>query len=142
MKAYFAYGSNLWKEQMRERCPQYRTISNGVLRGYRWIITARGFANIVKSVHDEVHGIIYAISESDEEKLDKCEGVDSGLYYKETILVDAPKQKIKCLVYIDPIEEEGGPKPEYIKRINAGINDAKLSVEYVNRYIRKFVPVE
>jgi gamma-glutamylcyclotransferase (GGCT)/AIG2-like uncharacterized protein YtfP len=114
----------------------------GVLKGYRWIINIHGFATIVKSVEDEVHGIIYELSESDENNLDRYEGVESGFYYKEMFLVEAPGQKINCLVYIDPVEEEGEPKPEYIKRINAGINDAKLSIEYVNRYIRKFVPIE
>jgi hypothetical protein len=39
-----------------------------------------------------------------------------------------------------PIKKEGLPKAEYIKRINLGIQDAKLSSDYVKNYIRKFIP--
>jgi gamma-glutamylcyclotransferase len=141
MKLYFAYGSNLWLDQMRKRCPDQSVFSHGVLKGYRWIITTRGVANIVKSVPDEVHGIIYEISESDEETLDRCEGVSNGDYYKKTVLVEAAGQQVNCLVYIDPTEEEGRPRQEYIKRINAGLIDAKLPEEYVIGCIRKFIPV-
>ena len=141
MNLYFAYGSNLWLKQMRKRCPDHRVFSHGVLKGYRWIINKRGFANVVKSIQDKVHGIIYEISESDEKTLDKCEGVGIGKYYKETILVEAAGQEVKCLVYIDPIEDEGKPKPEYIDRINKGIIDAELPEEYVIRNIREFIPV-
>jgi gamma-glutamylcyclotransferase len=141
MRPYFAYGSNLWLEQMRERCPKHRVLSHGVLKGYRWIISTRGVANIVKSVPDEVHGIIYEISNSDEERLDFHEGVKKGHYNKKTILVEADDEELECLVYIDPIDEEGTPRLEYIKRINDGLIDAKLPEEYVNHYIRKFLPV-
>jgi len=73
--------------------------------------------------------------------LDKCEGVGIGKYNKETNLVEAAGQEVKCLVYIDPIEDEGKPKPEYIDRINKGIIDAELPEEYVIRNIREFIPV-
>jgi hypothetical protein len=43
---YFAYGSNLWRKQMRDRCPACEEIGYGVLRGYRWIISQRGFATL------------------------------------------------------------------------------------------------
>jgi gamma-glutamylcyclotransferase (GGCT)/AIG2-like uncharacterized protein YtfP len=140
-RLYFAYGSNLCLKQMQARCPNHRVIANGVLKGYRWIISKRGYANIVKSTSDEVHGTIYEISESDENRLDCCEGVHSGAYTKETIMVEVKEEAMQCLVYIDPIEKEGKAKEEYIKRINRGIYDSKLPSEYVNRYIRKFIPV-
>jgi hypothetical protein len=34
-KLYFAYGSNLWLEQMQIRCPYHRIIGMGSLGGYR-----------------------------------------------------------------------------------------------------------
>ncbi|MDI6764062.1 MAG: gamma-glutamylcyclotransferase [Thermodesulfobacteriota bacterium] len=140
MKLYFAYGSNLWLQQMRERCPNHKIVGNGILKGYRWIISKRGYANIVKSSQDEVQGIVYEISDSDESTLDIKEGVQNGAYRKETITVEVDGQSLKCLVYVDPVEHEGEPKQEYIDRINKGILDSKLSSEYINRYIRKFIP--
>jgi gamma-glutamylcyclotransferase (GGCT)/AIG2-like uncharacterized protein YtfP len=140
MKFYFAYGSNLWRKQMQDRCPNHRVIAKGVLKGYRWIISARGYANIVNSKPDEVHGIVYEISESDEHSLDRDEDVQKGAYRKEMIMIEVDGQSRECLVYIDPIEEEGKAKQEYIKRINKGICDSTLPSEYVNRYVRKFIP--
>jgi len=126
---------------MQERCPDYQTVGVGVLKGYRWIISARGYANIVKSKSDEVYGIVYKISESDERSLDRYEGVEHGSYRKEIIKIEVNGQYLECLVYIDLIEKEGKPKKEYIDRINRGISDSNLPSEYVSRYIRKFIPV-
>jgi gamma-glutamylcyclotransferase (GGCT)/AIG2-like uncharacterized protein YtfP len=124
---------------MKDRCPDHRVIGNGVLKGYRWIISTRGYANIVKSKTDEVHGVIYEISESDERSLDCWEGVQSGAYQKEMMPVEFEGQSRECLVYVDPVEEEGKPKQEYIERINKGISDSKLPQEYIDRYVRKFI---
>lgn len=140
MKLHFAYGSNMWHEQMKRRCPNHRKIGNGVLRGYRWIISTRGYANIVKAKSDHVIGVIYEITESDERRLDRYEGVHNGAYQKEVMTVEVDGRSRECLVYVDPIEEEGIPKQEYIARINKGISDSKLSCEYINRYVRRFVP--
>jgi gamma-glutamylcyclotransferase len=141
VKRYFAYGSNLWRKQMEDRCPDHRIIGKGVLKGYRWMISSRGYATIVKSTSDEVHGVVYEISESDEKSLDHYEGVQSGSYRKEMLMVEVEGESRVCLVYVDPVEEEGKPRREYINRINKGISDSKLPPEYIDRYIRKFIPV-
>ena len=53
---YFAYGSNLWLCQMNKRCPNNRIYGYGILKKYRWIVNERGYANIIDSEEDEVHG--------------------------------------------------------------------------------------
>lgn len=140
MGLYFAYGSNLWLGQMRDRCPDHRIVGHGILSGYRWIISSRGYANIVEATQDEVHGVVYEISESDEENLDKAEGVASGSYRKEWLKVVVNGVATSCLVYRDPTQSEGSPRDEYIRRINLGIEHAELPEDYVKNYIRKFVP--
>jgi gamma-glutamylcyclotransferase (GGCT)/AIG2-like uncharacterized protein YtfP len=125
---------------MKDRCPEHRLVGNGILKGYRWIITTRGYANIVKSVSDEVRGVVYEISESDEKSLDRYEGVQSGSYRKEMLKIEMGNESKECLVYVDPVEEEGKPKEEYVGRINKGISDSRLPPEYIDRYIRKFIP--
>jgi gamma-glutamylcyclotransferase (GGCT)/AIG2-like uncharacterized protein YtfP len=115
-------------------------IGHGWLKGYRWIISTRGYANIIKSRLDEVHGVIYEISELDEQNLDHYEGVQSGAYQKEMLTIEIGGENKECLVYVDPVVEEGEPKQEYIDRINKGISDSTLPPEYIDRYIRKFIP--
>jgi gamma-glutamylcyclotransferase len=77
---YFAYGSNLSLSQMSSRCPSSLYHSFGVLKGYKWIIGPRGYANVVKRQNqgdeesgekDEevVYGILYQITKQDEVKL-------------------------------------------------------------------------
>ena len=141
MNLYFAYGSNMWREQMNNRCPDHEYFGNGILKGYRWIISKRGYANIIESEVDEVHGVVYKISETDELRLDKYEGVKIGSYNKDIKNVTIEWTSYRCLVYIDPIPVEGQPREEYIKRINKGIKDAALPEEYVERHIRKSIPI-
>ncbi|HBA73188.1 MAG TPA: gamma-glutamylcyclotransferase [Geobacter sp.] len=139
---YFAYGSNLWRLQMAARCPEHLEIGTGRLDGWRWIITTRGYASIVKSEPDYVLGTVYELSEDDERNLDRFEGVARGLYLKEMLAVTVDGRGLSCLVYIDLVVEEGKPKTEYIDRINNGIRDACLPDEYVSRCLRPFVPGE
>lgn len=140
MRLYFAYGSNLWAAQMSGRCPQSIRVGKAVLHGYRWIITERGYANIVVSDEDEVQGIVYAITADDELSLDTYEGVASGSYVKRFLNVFQADKEVECLVYIDPVTEIGIPRDEYVERINNGLRDSDLSKEYVAKYIRRFVP--
>ncbi|MEO5915758.1 MAG: gamma-glutamylcyclotransferase family protein [Luteolibacter sp.] len=140
MKLYFAYGSNMWIEQMKARCPEHRKIGTALLSGYRWMITTRGYASVVEAKEDEVEGVLFELSESDERSMDNYEGVADGFYHKFELPVLCNGKSQLALVYIDPITEEGPPKEEYIGRINAGLADACLSNEYVLRQVRKFIP--
>jgi gamma-glutamylcyclotransferase len=63
MKLYFAYGSNMSAAQMTERCPAHQKIGTARLPGYRWIISTRGYANIVRADDEEVEGVLYAINQ-------------------------------------------------------------------------------
>jgi gamma-glutamylcyclotransferase len=149
---YFGYGSNLWREQMSERCPNSTYIGIGRLSGYRWQINDRGYANIVEIVPDSnlgsaaveyedvVYGLIYTLTAQDESRLDKNEGVPYS-YTKEIISIDfwpalssqpthsidttAKPEKKDMLVYIDRKRtKDSKPKAEYIIRMNHGIDDA------------------
>ncbi|HVU17757.1 MAG TPA: gamma-glutamylcyclotransferase family protein [Candidatus Didemnitutus sp.] len=140
MKLNFAYGSNLKLGQMRERCPGFEVAGKAVLENYRWIINTRGYANVVPSEGDHVEGFLYWLMEVDEGRLDVKEGVVGGSYRKEYLHVKFNGTPTLALVYVDPVTTEGKPKLEYVKRINEGILDAVLSPEYVQKYIRPFVP--
>ena len=135
-RLYFAYGSNLCIRQMNDRCPNNSKIGTGKLKGHRWIITKRGYANVVKSSDEDVWGIIYEISMSDEDKLDVYEGVSRKCYVKENldILIDGKIQN--CLTYVDPTTEEGVPTSTYANVINEGLLDSKLPEEYVEKYLK------
>lgn len=137
---HFAYGSNLGLAQMKARCPHHRVLGRATLAGYRWIISKRGYANIVVSSSDSVEGVVYELSAADVASLDVHEGVSAGAYVKHNLGVRLDGTTVEAMVYLDPITEEGTPTTEYARRINVGIVDAALSPDYVARHIRKFVP--
>jgi gamma-glutamylcyclotransferase (GGCT)/AIG2-like uncharacterized protein YtfP len=142
MKPYFAYGSNLWLKQMEARCPEHRILGSGLLAGYRWIITTRGCASVVRSVSDLVLGVVYGISETDEESLDLCEWVPDGSYRKALLPVQTGEGEVACLVYVDRLQQEGAPRQEYAERIKQGIRDAGFPTLYVERYLAGIANLE
>ncbi|KAH7144005.1 hypothetical protein EDB81DRAFT_797088 [Dactylonectria macrodidyma] len=102
---YFAYGSNLSTEQMRQRCPYSTPVGLAYLEGWKWFINGRGYANVSQVVSDDggeyddgdnqgsssragkgkgkgkglagegVYGLLYLLPPQDEELLDGYEGV-------------------------------------------------------------------
>jgi gamma-glutamylcyclotransferase (GGCT)/AIG2-like uncharacterized protein YtfP len=124
---------------MNKRCPNNRIYGYGILKKYRWIVNERGYANIIDSEEDEVHGVVYEISKSDERRLDSYEGVDKGFYEKQYKKVLVNNSLIECLVYVDPIKKVGLPSEEYKIRIKRGIIDSKLDSEYVYKYLSNFI---
>ncbi|MCK4414958.1 MAG: gamma-glutamylcyclotransferase [Candidatus Eisenbacteria sp.] len=132
----------MWNTQMQRRCPESKKLGVAILRSFRWIISMRGYANVVKSADDEVEGVLFQISDADEESLDGFEGVDSGSYVKRDLPVLHANQEQRALVYIDPVTTEGNPKAEYVNRINAALRDAQLPPAYVINHVRRFIPEE
>lgn len=151
---YFAYGSNLSTDQMRQRCPFSTPVGLAHLRGWRWFINGRGYANIapveVDSNSDDeeetkgkgkavardeegVYGLLYLMPPKDEDKLDGYEGVPWA-YQKYKIDVQWARgsgegeeegEPMKALIYVDGERiEEGPPREEYIERMERGIEDA------------------
>ena len=154
---YFGYGSNLWRDQMIRRCPQSTFAGIGRLDSYEWIINDRGYANVVPSSSaDYTWGLIYTLTSSDEEALDRNEGVPHiyGKEMKDVHLWKADEEGgmdtqdggelQKMLVYIDyERTKPSDPKEEYIYRMNKGIEDAlRAGVPqcYIEEVIRKYIP--
>lgn len=74
---YFAYGTNLIKKQMAERCPGSKPKFSAVLPNYKLIFTGwsrqwkGGTASVKPFKGEKVKGAVYEISDSDLRKLDK-----------------------------------------------------------------------
>jgi hypothetical protein len=165
-KLYFGYGSNLSVKQMHQRCPNSHYVGIGRLKGYKWIINSRGYANVVElprgsSAHtqNEVWGLIFYLTPDDEANLDINEGVPTA-YTKEMLRVDFWNARLhdlvariditetlvikEALVYVDRKRmEDDKPKSEYVVRMNRGIDDALafgVPETYVESVMRKFIP--
>ena len=137
---YFAYGSNLSKEQMALRCPESDYLLSGRLSGYSWLINSKGYASVKPSPNAFVLGGVFTLSEQDIEYLDIYESVAEGLYDRYLLSIQTEEGLFDCLVYIASDNDMGKPQAEYIERINAGIKSANLPNDYVEQWIRPFVP--
>jgi hypothetical protein len=76
---YFAYGSNMLTERLRERCPSAKAIGVAVAFGYALEFSKRssdysGKATIVRSRKSEEHvfGVVFEIAMSERAALDKA----------------------------------------------------------------------
>ncbi len=145
MKYYFAYGSNMSREQMRERCRDSEFVCVAILHGYRFVYDGksktwgnRSVANIVPDSDGVVYGALYRISENDERNLDKCEGYYSGIYNKKVVKVkDLGGKEYKAMVYYREPLEEGKPSEEYEKTVVNAAIELQLPEEYINNFLRK-----
>lgn len=76
---YFAYGSNMYWQQMKRRCPSARFVGIAKLKDHRLAFTRIsksrlcGAADVVPAPGCEVWGVIYDIEECDFIPLDKAE---------------------------------------------------------------------
>jgi len=62
------------------------------------------------------------------------------MYDKNILSIQTDEGLFDCLVYIASNNDMGNPQAEYIERINAGIKSANLPEDYVEQWIRPFVP--
>ncbi len=98
MAYYFAYGSNMDKYQIEERCPKILDIGKGLIPNKKIDFTRKsinrncGVADIVDSQGDVVWGIIYDITDEDFIFLDRFEGYPKNY----------TKKIIKCYQFVNP----------------------------------------
>ena len=77
---YFAYGSNMDIDRMKQRCPTAEVLGSAVLRDYALGFTVysqgwdAGAADIIYEPGQEVWGVVYVLDTQDLDRLDHCEG--------------------------------------------------------------------
>ena len=127
---YFAYGSNLNKKQMMERCPDNKPVFTATLPNYKlvfagWSRQWRGGTASIKSFRgDRVRGAIYEVSEQCLRRLDKYEGDYTRL--KVTVF-NEDDEPIEAITYIKAGQlEETPPSKEYLTVVQQGLRDWRL----------------
>ncbi|WP_080832400.1 gamma-glutamylcyclotransferase family protein [Cohnella massiliensis] len=82
-KLYAAYGSNMNLIGMSVRCPESQVVGHGFIEDF--VLEFRYYANITEAPGQRVPVVLWRISEADEVRLDRYEGVHIGLYRKEIL---------------------------------------------------------
>ena len=136
---YLAYGSNMSLQQMYHRCPDAEPIGKGFIKGWRLMFKGSqsgNYATIEKEEGCTVPVVAWAISELDEERLDRYEGWPS-FYVKETVefeyIGDRPGRMVKVegMVYIMPPDNStlGLPSQRYFDVLVEGYHRFGLDLK-------------
>ena len=127
---YFAYGSNLNKKQMLERCPESKPMFIATLHNYKLVFTGwsrqwrGGVASIKPFRGERVIGAIYEVSDRDLRRLDSYEGYPSNYNRFNITVFDEDGEPIKAITYIKSGQlEETQPSKEYLSLIQQGYRD-------------------
>ncbi len=127
---YFAYGSNIDRKQMLERCPDSKPKYIATLPNYKLVFVgwARqwrgGTANIRPLRGEKVLGAIYEISDRDLRRLDNYEGYPRSANRLNITVFNEDGEPIQAITYIKAGQlEETKPSPEYLSIVQQGYRD-------------------
>jgi len=139
---YFAYGSNMNRAQMEQRCPGSRFLKTVRLEGHRFVYDGFSVArdgsvgNIVPSEHDVVRGALYEITERDKRALDAAEDYPRSYDRKIVEVKDDAGVTFSAWTYFRTGRPLGKPHPDFEKIVLKGAADCKLPDEYIEKYLR------
>jgi gamma-glutamylcyclotransferase (GGCT)/AIG2-like uncharacterized protein YtfP len=137
VELYAAYGSNMNPAQMAERCPHSPQHGTGWLEG--WRLTFGGedigwegaLATVVEDADDRVFVVLYELSESDEQALDRWDGVTIGYYRKIRVRVATLDGDVLAWVYVLNDYEGGLPSARYLGIMADAAEIAGAPADYV-----------
>ena len=136
--SYFAYGSNLCVTQMALRCPEAVNPRPAVLADHDWLINQRGVATVEPFAGNQVHGVLWQISDDDLATLDTAEGVPVR-YRRDQLTVHTGDGPSPAWVYIDHRVNPGPPRPGYLPRIIDGAVHHGLPQRWID-FLRRWDP--
>src|SRR4051812_4019852 len=129
---YFAYGSNLDPDQLRERCPAASFVCVARLDAHRLAFSRKstrrscGVADVIPDSGHHVWGAVFEISDADAACLDASEGFQRGRkinsYRRKRVevigLIAGAEERMQVETYIaNPQPCPPPPSPEYIAQI-------------------------
>ena len=136
---YFAFGSNLDREQMTRRCPGSTAQFVARLDGHRIAFThlstrwGGGAADVIPAAETEVWGVVYALDSSHLERLDGYEagyrrtalrvrGLDGGAHQVTSYSAKQKGEYLPSRIYLDKMLHWGSHwdfPVEYLRQLRA-----------------------
>lgn len=131
MPLYFAYGSNMDRAAMRQRCPTSKPLGPARLARHRLVIAAQGYASVVHDPRRSVWGLLWDLALADVSSLDRYEDVASGLYTKAMQPVITAAGPRRALIYLATDPRPGRARTGYLDGIVAAARDIGLPADYL-----------
>jgi gamma-glutamylcyclotransferase (GGCT)/AIG2-like uncharacterized protein YtfP len=135
---YAAYGSNMDSAQMSERCPHSPVHGTGWLEG--WRLTFGGadlgwegaLATVVEDSAERVFVVLYDVPDTDEEALDRWDGLTLGYYRKLRVRVQTLDGDAGAWLYVLNGYEGGLPSARYLGILADAAEKASAPADYVD----------
>lgn len=134
---YFAYGSNMNHEQIKQRCPSSKFIKRASKKGYKFVYDGYSMkwkaavANIVESTGSVVWGGLFEINDDNLAALDCYENYPKS-YDKKTIIVrDDEGKNHGAIAYFRVGQKVGVPHEKYREIVIQGASDCGLPEDYI-----------
>ncbi len=123
---YFAYGSNLWKSGMLERCPAAVPLGRAVLPAHRLVF--RPWADVEARPGMEVAGGLWRVTPACGAALDLYEDVTGGLYRRVLASVwrEGAAEPVQALLYRMDAATREPPDPAYLATVLQGCREFGL----------------
>ncbi len=127
---YFAYGSNINLGQMELRCPDACVVGPVALENYELLFRRGGFATIAPREGGKVHGLLWSLTPSCEQSLDRYEGYPRFYGKKMVTVRDSEGRSLSVMAYImdERFREPMLPSDTYYKGILEGYRQTGLPV--------------
>lgn len=136
---YFAYGSNMLRERLLDRCKSAQFVCTAVARGYALNFGKRskdcsGKATLFPVVGEMRQGVVFEIDIGEREALDRAEGV--GLGYSRiddfSVLSTADKSELITTTYLaDEVNDSLQPFDWYLALVVAGAEQNGLPEQLI-----------
>ena len=124
---------------MAARCPGARALGVAALPGWRFVITADGYASIVRAPGCEVVGVLWRLTLRDFAPLNSFESIDSGLYRRHMIAVRHGGAVRPALVYLGRARAAGRPRPGYVEFVAEAAREWNMPPGYI-RSLERWLP--
>lgn len=146
---YFAYGSNLDPDRMRQHCPDHKVVGLAALRDHRLVFPRTshdwggGVASLQLAHSATLWGIVYQLSDADVAALDTYEGWRAAgdqhnVYDRETMFVDLTRpddgsfpRRLRALVYVARPSNPAPPSRRYMDAILKGARHHRLPEDHI-----------
>lgn len=154
---YFAYGSNLDRQDLQDFCaPRHhravaleRVIGPATLEGFRLVFgrysSGRdgGVLDLWESPGDTVHGVLFEVDEAELALLDAKEG-HPNFYRRTPVCVRVDGAPIDALTYIGRPDQRRltAPQPTYVECVRRGYEAHRLPAEALEALDRALFEAE
>ena len=137
---YLAYGSNLNKKQMSDRCPTSTVIGCSTLNDYYLLFkksSSGSYLTVEKQEGSIVPLGVWKVSKEEEALLDRREGCPTWYYKKEIeVVLKETGKTIHGFIYIlRETKPFGVPKTDYVNRCRKGYEDFGFDEAILNKAV-------